>query len=97
MSKIAICTTAEDAAKIQQADDEAAGLPRDGVFVDGSPAPKGWGTTLHLHAVTPHPKASLYAYPVADTATAKPGEPLSRSRRNIVDRFRQQGATCCLR
>lgn len=61
-----------DAEKAQRDDDKAAGLPRPGRYIDGSPAPAGHGETRHLHDVQVHPKGKQWAYP------AEGGEELAR-------------------
>jgi hypothetical protein len=67
--KYAITTTADEAAQLQSADDDAAGLPWPGVYLDGSPAPEGQGVTEHLYAPRAKPDGTAWAYPVQDDAT----------------------------
>ena len=75
--KWAITSTADEAAQLQAADDEAAGLPWPGVYLDGTPAPEGQGVTEHLYAPSEKPDHTAWAYPVADDAapTAMPAIP----------------------
>lgn len=85
--KLAIATERAALEALQLSDDDAAGLPWPGVYLDGSPAPDGQGVTLHVRDVQPHPKDAKWAYPVADDAQAKakPGEPLAKA--TIVDKL----------
>ena len=78
MTKQAICTTAAAAKAVQAEYDTRARLPWKGVFADGSPAPEGWGVTLHLQDVQAKPDGKAWAYPVSDTAAteAKTGDPI---------------------
>lgn len=71
MSKMAICTSKQDAEKLQADDNAAARLPWRGVYLDGTNAPDGIGVTLRLYDVQKHPSKEEYAYPVADDKDLK--------------------------